>query len=50
MRDADKSRSKHVIIIGEGELAEGKATLKNMVTGEERKENIAILANSVILS
>jgi len=50
MREADKSGSKHVIIIGEGELAEGNATLKNMVTGEERKKNIAILANSVILS
>ena len=50
MREADKSGSKHVIIIGEGELAEGMATLKNMVTSEQRKENIAILANSVILS
>lgn len=50
MREADKSGSKHVIIIGEGELAEGMATLKNMQTSEQRKENIAILANQVILS
>jgi histidyl-tRNA synthetase len=50
MREADKSGSTHVIIIGEGELGEGKATLKNMNTGEERKENIAILADEVILS
>jgi histidyl-tRNA synthetase len=50
MREADKSGSKHVIIIGEGELTEGMATLKNMQSGDERKENIAILANSVILS
>lgn len=50
MREADKSGSKHVIIIGEGELAEGKATLKNMQTGEQRQENIAILAHETVLS
>jgi histidyl-tRNA synthetase len=50
MREADKSGCKYVIIIGESELAEGMATLKNMETSEQRKENIAILAQSAILS
>jgi histidyl-tRNA synthetase len=50
MREADKLNSRYVIIIGEGELAEGKATIKNMQNGEEHKENIAILANELTLS
>jgi len=36
MRSADKSKSGHVLILGEDELQKGVVTLKNMSNGEQR--------------
>lgn len=37
---ADKLQMPYVIIIGEDEIAEGKVTMKNMITGEETRLSI----------
>ena len=35
MRDANRIRAQQVLVVGESELASGRAKLKNMTTGEE---------------
>jgi len=35
MKEADKIKSKYVIVIGENELSSGKAKIKKMESGEE---------------
>ena len=37
LKRADKCGAKHLIVLGEAELASGKAKLKEMTTGEERE-------------
>ena len=37
MKDADKSGAKYCLVLGDDELAAGKAELKNMKTGEKKK-------------
>ena len=37
MKYADKIKTKNLLVIGENELNEGKAKIKNMQTGEEKE-------------
>jgi histidyl-tRNA synthetase len=44
MRDADRQQAAFVIVVGQHEIESGKATLKNMQTGEQKEiilKNIA---------
>ncbi len=45
MRDADRLKSRFVLIIGSDELARGEVTLKNMQTGEQRVLPVAEASN-----
>lgn len=40
MKYADKINAKNLLVIGENELQEGKAKIKNMVSGEEREVSL----------
>ena len=40
MKYADRIKAKKLLVIGENELAEGKAKIKNMVTGEEKEVSL----------
>lgn len=44
---ADKLQIPYVIIIGEDEIAEGKFTMKNMITGEEERRSIEECINEL---
>ena len=46
MKYADRIKAKNLLVIGENELAEGKAKIKNMETGEERE--VALNSNSIL--
>ena len=46
MKYADRIKAKKLLVIGENELAEGKAKIKNMETGEERE--VALNSNSIL--
>ncbi len=46
MKYADKISAKNLLVIGENELLEGKAKIKNMKTGEEKE--ISLDSNSII--
>lgn len=46
MKYADRIKAKELLVIGENELAEGKAKIKNMETGEERE--VALNSNSIL--
>jgi histidyl-tRNA synthetase len=41
MREADRLKSRYVLIIGSDELARGEVTVKNMATGEQKVMPIA---------
>lgn len=45
---ADKLQIPYVIIIGEDEIAEGKVTMKNMITGEETRLSIEECINELL--
>lgn len=45
---ADKLQIPYVIIIGEDEIAEGKVTMKNMITGEEARLSIEECINELL--
>ena len=44
---ADKKRIKKVILLGEKEIAEQKATVKDMISGEQTEVAFADLANAL---
>jgi histidyl-tRNA synthetase len=45
MKDADRKRAEHVIVLGEDEINSGEVELKNMQDGESRTINIDELKN-----
>lgn len=45
MKDADRKRAEHVIVLGEDEINSGEVELKSMQDGESRKMNIDELKN-----
>ena len=45
LRKADKAGAQHVLILGENEIQEKSVTIKNMVTGNEKKIKIEQLIN-----
>ena len=47
LKRADKSGAKYVVVLGESELASGKAKLKLMASGEEREVDLACLAEAL---
>lgn len=47
MKDADRENARHVIIVGDNELAEGKYTLRNMKASEEDSYSFKEILNKL---
>jgi histidyl-tRNA synthetase len=48
MRQADKRKVEWVILVGDDEIQQGKVTLKNMKTGEQRLESLEEVVKQVL--